>query len=554
MARLPPSFCVLALALVAGLSAGGLRAEMKTVCTITVNSADEKEAMKSSLPRDRYRFVELVEKGRADWLASACAQKIQCDVLVISGHYDGGNEFFSEHIEGKEYLPVDEMERVSCGASCSGLFAKLKEVYLFGCNTMNPEANRITSGEVARSLVRSGHSRADAERIARNLSTRHGESSRDRMRQIFKDVPTIYGFSSVAPLGPTAGSLIKRYFQTAGTGDFGTGRVNSRLLGQFSQHSLAVSSGFGESEPNATLRRDFCHFTDDRLTTAQRVAFVHQLLGREMAEVRMFFERIERYTDALTDAQRQEPDVAAELAAIASDEAAKRRYMDFMRDADQLAVRARMIAVAGDLGWLSASEQRQEQARMIGELLAANSVSTMETGLVCALNKDDELSQELPGLAAKARNEKVSNAAVLACLGSVEGRARMLQALTSTNEDDVHYAQVYFRHRPITDVGELRTVTTSIARMTSAGAQIRALDTLAQHRLSDQQSLEELTRLYPVATSARVQAAIAGILIRSDYQKIANAELVQTLRRHRLKSTDGENLVDVLIRRLTVSL
>jgi hypothetical protein len=63
-----------------------------------------------------------------------------------------------------------------------------------------------------------------------------------------------------------------------------------------------------------------------------------------------------------------------------------------------------------------------------------------------------------------------------------------------------------------------------------------------------------LTRLYPVATSARVQAAIAGILIRSDYQKIANAELVQTLRRHRLKSTDGENLVDVLIRRLTVSL
>jgi hypothetical protein len=71
---------------------------MQTVCTITVNSADEKEALRRHLPADRFRFVELVEKGRPDWLASARKQDLRCDVLVISGHFDGGidggNEFF----------------------------------------------------------------------------------------------------------------------------------------------------------------------------------------------------------------------------------------------------------------------------------------------------------------------------------------------------------------------------------------------------------------------------------------------------------------------------
>src|SRR5438477_8035266 len=235
-----------------------VHAEKKTVCSITVNSPDEKETFRRSLPADKYQFVELVERGRSDWLESACRQGIRCDVLVISGHYDGGNEFFSEHLEAREYLPVAQMERVSCSDSCPGLFSQLKEVYLFGCNTMNPEALKSASAEVGRSLVRSGYSRADAERLSRALSARHGESSRDRMRLIFKDVPVIYGFSSVAPLGPTAGSMLRRYFQSAGTAEVGSGRASSRLLGQFSGHSLAVSSGMNASDPRIADLSDVC--------------------------------------------------------------------------------------------------------------------------------------------------------------------------------------------------------------------------------------------------------------------------------------------------------
>src|SRR5205085_5222725 len=139
------------------------------------NSPDEKAAFQRSLPPDKFKFVELVERGRADWLESACRQGVRCDVLVISGHYDGGNEFFSDQLNASEFLPVDEMERASCSSSCPGLFSQLKEVYLFGCNTLNPLALKSASAEIERSLVRSGHSPGDAARVARALSARHAE-------------------------------------------------------------------------------------------------------------------------------------------------------------------------------------------------------------------------------------------------------------------------------------------------------------------------------------------------------------------------------------------
>src|SRR5438552_8808481 len=234
-------------ALLAGICPHDAHADKKTVCTITVNSADEKAAFRRSLPTDKFQFVELVERGRPDWLASACRQKIRCDVLVISGHYDGGNEFFSEHVDAHEFLPVDEMERASCSNSCSTLFSQLKEVYLFGCNTLNPERQNA-SAEIARNLVLAGHSPADAERLARALSARYGDSSRDRMRQVFPNVPAIYCFSSAASLGPTAAFNWNRYLPS-GIGDVASGRPSSRLIGHFPAHSLTWTSGLNDADP-----------------------------------------------------------------------------------------------------------------------------------------------------------------------------------------------------------------------------------------------------------------------------------------------------------------
>src|SRR5438876_801985 len=220
-----------------------VRADKKTVCTITVNSSDEKEIFRRSLPPDDFQFVELVERGRPDWLASACRKDVRCDLLLISGHFDDGTEFYSDRLDAREYLPMDEMERASCSDSCPGLFSQLKEVYLFGCNTLNAQAMRSASAEIGRSLVRSGHSADDAQRLSRLLDERYAESNRDRMRNVFKDVPVIYGFSSKAPLGPTAASLLDRYFQSGSGGEIGGGRPSAKLLGLFAPSSLTVAAG-----------------------------------------------------------------------------------------------------------------------------------------------------------------------------------------------------------------------------------------------------------------------------------------------------------------------
>lgn len=524
-------------------------AGIKTVCTITVNSSDEKEEFRRSLPADAFRFVELVEQGRPDWLTSACMQGIRCDILVISGHYDGRDEFYSDRVDAHGFLPVEEMERASCSQSCSGLFSQLKEVYLFGCNTLNPEALKRASGEIERSLVRSGYSRADAERLFRELNSRHGESSRDRMRLIFKGVPVIYGFSAKAPVGPVAASMLTGYFRSNGGSETGSGRANPRLLSYFRGTSMTVARGLSDSDALAGLRRDVCQFDDDELSPAQKLRFVHRLMGRDMAEVRLFLDRIEKYVTSVTETERQMPDVSQAFKEMAADNDARTRYMEFARDADEPIIEARMIKLASRLGWLSPADERGELMRLINERLARNAVSPADVDLVCVLNKDHELDQELDRLPS-APNATVGQAAILACLGSVAARARVMLALTSTDSEEAQIAQAYLRRRAITAVDELREVTSRVAAMSDSAAQVRALTTLESQEMSDPESLETLARLFPTAQSAAVQTAIAGILIHSDYRVLEAPELTQALRESSATSTNRSGPIEILFRRL----
>jgi hypothetical protein len=137
---------------------------------------------------------------------------------------------------------------------------------------------------------------------------------------------------------------------------------------------------------------------------------------------------------------------------------------------------------------------------------------------------------------------------VLACLGDAPAHEQTLRALTSAQEADVEVAQVYLRHRSLADVAEVRAVTEGIGRMRSPAAQVRALETLARQRLADPKSLQEIAQLFPRARSLQMQRAIANILIRADHGGLARAELARLLREHRLKSPDGSDVIDALIR------
>ena len=523
----------------------------KTVCTVTINSSDEKDAFQRHLPPGEYKFVELVQRGQPDWLESARRRGVTCDALIISGHFDDGTEFYTDRFDDREFLTMHELQHASCSASGDGLFSQLKEVYLFGCNTLKSDPRYVASAEIARSLVRAGHTQADAERVSALLSERYGQSNRDRLRHVFKDVPVLYGFSSKAPLGRTAGPLLERYFQTAPKGEVASGRPSPTLLKLFGPSSMIAVAGLTDADPHAGFRRDMCGFADDRPSDAQKVAFMHEVLQRDVTDVRMFLDHLERYAGSIGVAQRHVPEVAAALGAIERDRLTRDRYLAFARDTDAAAVQTRMMALARTLGWLSPAQEQAEFVRMLADRMARGSLGKNEVDLVCATQPDLEsgLARQLVATGMP-RPGQVAHSAVLACLGNPEAHERTVRALTSSRDDDVVIAQAYLRQRPLADVGELRAVTSGIARMSAAGAQVRALESLARQRLADPQSLQEIAGLFAQARSLEVQRAIAGILIRSDTQMLPRADLARSLRQHRLKSPDGTDVIDMLIRLL----
>jgi hypothetical protein len=508
------------------LAAPGARAEKRTVCTITVNSADEKETFRKYLPRDGYQFVELVEKGRKDWLASACRRQISCDVLVVSGHFNAGETFYSDRLEVDEYLAIDELERASCSDSCPALFSRLKEVYLFGCESLNPDSTYYASA--------------------------YGESGRDRMRRIFADVPVIYGFSSSAPVGPTAAMLLERYFRSGS--DVFTGRVSPRLLSAFAKNSMIAVRGSGQPRAAPGERRDICQFYDERLSVGERLAFVHSLLGSDGPRASKYLPRIEKVLASLGEEERRAPAYVAAIETISRDRAARERYLRHARGVDGIAERARMIALARQLGWLDVAEERTELVALVNDVLARPAVGYAEVNQLCTLDRGEALKEAIKSVRMPPGGKPgAGHAAALACLGSEEAHAQVLEALFSSDERNVQVAQAYLRHRPIADQSELRGATRRIAAMTSTGAQVRALETLARMRITDREILDELTRSFSMAKSADVQRAIAEVFLRSDATALPRRELLGTLREHRVKPRGGrEDLVDVLIRKLQV--
>lgn len=188
---------------------------------------------------------------------------------------------------------------------------------------------------------------------------------------------------------------------------------------------------------------------------------------------------------------------------------------------------------------------------MLGELRARGTIGVAEVNLACGLSRQHALEDAFkPPEPMRSGADDAANAAVLACLGSAEGRERMLQALVSANEAEVQLAQAFFRHRPITEPDELRRLAAKIVEMSPSEAQVRAIETLGRHYIADREVLETVTRLFAQSTSSAVQSAIAGLLMRADRRSIEPAQLVRTLRENRRPSPSGDSMIDALIQRL----
>src|SRR5581483_1646825 len=131
--------------------------------------------------------------------------------------------------------------------------------------------------------------------------------------------------------------------------------------------------------------------------------------------------------------------------------------------------------------WLDADGRHRELAALIRDAFDRAAPTAADVDFVCGLNERhrfDAVRHDLPQ-----REGDAAHAALLACLGSDEARARVLEALVGDGEADVRIAQVYLRHRPVTDPDALRDLAAAIATMSDPAAQSRALQALGQNGL-----------------------------------------------------------------------
>ena len=289
-------------------------------------------------------------------------------------------------------------------------------------------------------------------------------------------------------------------------------------------------------------REDVCRFQDERADATRKAAFVHEVLRRGTADTRAYLDHLEQVLRGV-----REDDRAAELAAIAADRATRDRFLAQATAQPDPALRVRLIALAHAVGWLDAQEQHAAWGRLLAERLDRGG-DAADVALACRLGRDRALAGEIPRLQAAGRS--AARDAMLACIGDDASRDAVIDALLQGRADEQEIAAVFLRHRPLDDADEYRSVVQGIARLASPDAQVRALGALAGRVVPDADSVASLAATFASTRSLAVQRGVAGAMLRADVGALGGARLAQTLRDHRVRSPEGRDVIDVLIRQI----
>ena len=208
------------------------------ICTMTINSPDEKIAFidHSKKINESVDYVELVPNNkiheRNTWVDSVCEElskkKVSCDKFVLSSHF--GPRIYGD---SKKDIDLDFLEAKSCSSTCSNLFAKVKETYLFACNSLSGTADDHRRSDSASGLLSSERNSTRQNYIAIQLEhdasrswaeeaaeARYGDYSEggsfgERFLQLFGnnvEGHQVYGFTSVSDRGSNNSQFIREAF------------------------------------------------------------------------------------------------------------------------------------------------------------------------------------------------------------------------------------------------------------------------------------------------------------------------------------------------------
>lgn len=189
----------------------------KTVCSVTVNSEDERELFKRHYSARDYNFIELLPAREPDrfvvrdsrWLQKACQAQVKCDVMVLSGHF--AESFLGE--SGFE-ISAQDLHAAACTETCQNFFSSIKEVYLFGCNTLaskKPDARSVQ--QYVKILTEDGLGPHKAQRVAARRYTQYSIDYFTEMRALFVNAENIFGYPSVGPSGRSVAKPLGAYLQ-----------------------------------------------------------------------------------------------------------------------------------------------------------------------------------------------------------------------------------------------------------------------------------------------------------------------------------------------------
>ncbi len=364
-----------------------------TICTITINSDEERKIFESQVKKYPDKFNSLVELTNfgddKNWFTKACQSGVRCDQLIISGHFAG--TFFGESSE-KE-LSLEDLEKAGCSKSCEGILGNPYEVFLFGCNTLaEKKQDGRTPEQYLQVLLQDGRPLAEAEATVQSRYGALGDSNRVGMQRAFSgEKKQLYGFDSIGPSGKTIKSFLNNYFSKISPAEHLEKLQAKRMLDKvdMANAQLAASlkpTAFTQCETGELtdpVMKKVCSIQDSRMSVDQRLGIVTELIGSEysfssLPAINAFFKA--HPPEEFNEKQKQE------FSFIASNDAFKKQILGLIEKSKSVGHIAEWAQFAETLGYMS-PENASAQVKNSALKAISNKPKREDVDIICSLDK-----------------------------------------------------------------------------------------------------------------------------------------------------------------------
>lgn len=403
----------------------GATAAPKRICTMTLNSENEREVLRSLYAGSDVEVTELVPANKdPQWLQKACQSGIECDVLLVSGHF--GGVFFGEGVSTT--LDLKEIEKLSCENACPGILNKPKDVFLMGCNTLATKVpDKRSIEEYVEVLIKNGFPRDLAERVAFSRYSDYGMSISQIFSSAFPQAERLHGFSSTGPMGRVAGPMMRRALKDISKETFFTKGPNiQKFKDVFAGTSYRIVEPKKEMDPN--YRHLACKtYSKDTTHNKEAIEFISQKTN------------LKKYYEPLLEAS-ENPSFLAQLQnTVLPSPEITRNFENFFAQISSakslpMKMQFQFLELQAKLGLMPEMVKREQQEKLIRQRLA-NGLNFIITDQLCTM-KDHLKNIELKGEWIKLDKVGIPfMPRVAQCFGSYDTRMEDLLKAMATMDD-----------------------------------------------------------------------------------------------------------------------